>query len=232
MSGAGDVGVVYFSLGSLTRGTSLPKRYLDVLLEAFRRLPQRILWKYEEELEGAPDNVRTSPWLPQQDILGHKQVRVFLSHAGLLSLQEAVYHATPVVVLPIFGDQPQNGYFVKDAGIGHLLMWEELTADAIVAAVTDVANNPRYKENVERMSIKLRDQPMTPQERAVFWTEYVIRHRGAQHLKPPIAHLSWLELLLLDVATLVLGTLLAFSMLVGGILKVVRAARRGKAKLE
>lgn len=70
-------------------------------------------------------------------------MRVFLSHAGLLSLQEAVYHVTPVVVLPIFGDQPQNGYFVKAAGLGHLLFWEELTADTVVAAVTDVANNPR-----------------------------------------------------------------------------------------
>lgn len=74
MAGAGDAGVVYFSLGSLTRGTSLPKRYLGVLLEAFRRLPQRILWKYEGELGGAPDNVRTSPWLPQQDVLGEHSI--------------------------------------------------------------------------------------------------------------------------------------------------------------
>lgn len=82
------------------------------------------------------------------------------------------------------------------------------------------------------MSIKLRDQPMTPQERAVFWTEYVIRHRGAPHLKPPVARLSWRELLLLDVALLVLGALFVFLMLVGGIWKVVLAARRYKAKLE
>ena len=70
MAGAGDAGVVYFSLGSLTRGTFLPKHYLDILLEAFGRLRQRVLWKFEGELEGAPDNVRSRAWLPQQDILG------------------------------------------------------------------------------------------------------------------------------------------------------------------
>lgn len=232
MAGAGDAGVVYFCLGTLTHGTSLPKRYLDILLEAFGRLPQRVLWKYEGELEGVPDNVKTSSWLPQQDILGHEQVRVFMSHGGLLGIQEAVFHATPLVVLPIFADQTENSRLVVNDGFGVQLMWEELIVDAVIAAITDVVNNPRYKENVVRMSGLLRDRTTTPQEEVVFWMEYAIRHRGAHHLRPPVARLSVAELLFLDVIALVLVMLLVFLLLLWGILKAVSAACRRKMKVD
>ncbi|XP_063840618.1 UDP-glycosyltransferase UGT5-like isoform X2 [Scylla paramamosain] len=208
LAGAGTAGVVYFSLGSVTRGESMPPNYRQTFLEAFRRLPQRVLWKYEGELEGASDNVRISSWLPQQDILAHHNVKVFISHGGLLSLQESIFHATTLLVLPIFGDQPRNGMFIENAEIGRLLVWEELTADRIVDALTDIINNTKFKENVDRMSASLRDQPTTPQERAVFWTEYVIRHRGALKLRCPATQLSWVEFLMLDIVGFLLLALL------------------------
>ncbi|XP_045118266.1 UDP-glycosyltransferase UGT5-like isoform X2 [Portunus trituberculatus] len=223
IAGAGPAGVIYFSLGSLTRGDSMLPEYLQVFLEAFRRLPQRILWKYEEQLEGASDNVRISSWLPQQDILAHHNVKVFISHGGLLSLQESIFHATPLLVLPIFGDQPRNGMFVEDSGIGRTLVWEKLTADSIVDTLTDIINNTKYKEDVDRMSASLRDQPMTPQERAVFWTEYVIRHRGAPQLRCPAAQLSWVEFLMLDMMGLLLLTLLVLLLLIRRLLRGISA---------
>ncbi|MPC98306.1 UDP-glucuronosyltransferase [Portunus trituberculatus] len=70
IAGAGSAGVIYFSLGSIARGETMPPQYRQAFVEAFRRLPQRMLWKYEGELEGLPDNVRLSSWLPQQDVLG------------------------------------------------------------------------------------------------------------------------------------------------------------------
>ncbi|KAK8724674.1 hypothetical protein OTU49_011203, partial [Cherax quadricarinatus] len=108
ITGAGSSGVIYFSLGSVTRSSSMPVQYRDLFIQAFRRLPQRVIWKYEEELEDVPDNVMISKWLPQQDILAHNNVKVFITHGGLLSMQEAIYHATPLLALPLFGDQPKN----------------------------------------------------------------------------------------------------------------------------
>lgn len=49
------------------------------------------------------------------------------------------------------------------------------------------------------MRAPLRDQPESPKDRAVFWTEYVIRHKGAPRLRSPAATLSWVEFLMLDV---------------------------------
>jgi glucuronosyltransferase len=45
----------------------------------------------------------------------------------------------------------------------------------------------------------LRDQPLTPLEQAVYWTEYVIRHKGAPHLRSAVLDLAWYQYFLLDV---------------------------------
>lgn len=38
--------------------------------EALATLPQRVLWKYDGEMEDKPKNVMTRKWFPQRDILG------------------------------------------------------------------------------------------------------------------------------------------------------------------
>ena len=48
------------------------------------------------------------PWLPQNDVLGHKQTKLFLSHCGSNSVYEAAYHGVPMVAIPFGGDQPMN----------------------------------------------------------------------------------------------------------------------------
>jgi glucuronosyltransferase len=58
---------------------------------------------------------------------------------------------------------------------------------------------------MKRLSAVLNDQPQTPLERAVYWTEYVITHKGAPHLRSAATDLSWYQYLLLDVM-LVLAT--------------------------
>ena len=70
----------------------------QLLLAAFRKLKQRVLWKWEtEEMPDKPDNVMLSKWLPQQDVLAHPNVRLFVSHGGQSSSQEALCHQKPVV---------------------------------------------------------------------------------------------------------------------------------------
>lgn len=56
-----------------------------------------------------------------------------------------------------------------------------------------------YRRNIKRLSTLMRDKPDTPLQRAVWWTEYVIRHRGAKHLRSATANVSWGEYLMVDV---------------------------------
>jgi glucuronosyltransferase len=57
----------------------------------------------------------------------------------------------------------------------------------------------RYRENAQRLSRIYQDQPLTPLEQAVYWTEYVIRHKGAPHLRSAVLDLAWYQYFLLDV---------------------------------
>lgn len=64
-------GVIYFSMGSLLRSETFPKRKLNAFLYAFSKIPQRILWKWgSDTLPGKSDNIMISKWMPQRDIFG------------------------------------------------------------------------------------------------------------------------------------------------------------------
>lgn len=55
---------------------------------------------------------------------------------------------------------------------------------------------------------------MKPLDRAVWWTEYVLRHRGASHLRSPTANISWTDFLELE---LLFTVLIFISVIVIGI---------------
>ena len=50
-------------------------------------------------MQEKPDNIMLSKWLPQQDILAHPKLKLFITHGGQSSTQEALCHKKPVVRL-------------------------------------------------------------------------------------------------------------------------------------
>lgn len=70
MQEAKDDGVIYFSLGSVTKGTYMPEEMKKKVVEVFGKIPQKVLWKYEGDIPNLPKNVKLIKWAPQQDILG------------------------------------------------------------------------------------------------------------------------------------------------------------------
>lgn len=59
-----------FSLGTNVRSDKLDKNIQKALLEAFSKISETVIWKFESELENLPKNVIVRKWLPQNDILG------------------------------------------------------------------------------------------------------------------------------------------------------------------
>lgn len=55
---------------------------------------------------------------------------------------------------------------------------------------------------------------MSPLDTAVYWTEYVIRHKGAPHLRTAAADMPWYQYLLLDVIAFLLAVLIAALLIV------------------
>lgn len=196
---SGDAGVIYFSLGSIGRSSDMPKMYKDMFLEAFRSLPQRIVWKYEGHDLELPPNVMTKPWLPQQDLLGHSKTRLFISHCGNLGTQEAKYHGVPILAVPLTFDQHRNAARLAKKGCGTVLNWENLSLTNIVDKVDELLKDDSYRTCMRAISTALHDQREGPGERAVRWMEYLIRHRNSTLLKYPGKRLHYLQYVMLDV---------------------------------
>ncbi|XP_069697453.1 UDP-glycosyltransferase UGT5-like [Periplaneta americana] len=201
-------GVIYFSMGSNLQSSQMPESKRNAILKAFSKLKQKVLWKWETEtLPGQPPNVKLGKWLPQNDILAHPNVRLFITHGGLLSTQEAVTRGMPLVGIPVFADQSLNMGRAVASGYALMIDFQNITTESLTWAIKEILEKPKYRENAQRLSRIYRDQPLSPLEQAVYWTEYVIRHKGAPHLRSAALDLAWYQYFLLDViAVLALGT--------------------------
>lgn len=63
-------GVLYFSLGSMIKMTSMPEEKLDAILKVIGSIPRKVIWKWEaDELPRKLDNVMVRKWLPQFDVM-------------------------------------------------------------------------------------------------------------------------------------------------------------------
>ena len=121
VDGSGDAGCIILSFGSILRSADLPSDVRRRFLSTFARLKQRVIMKWEDNSKLSkddliPSNVKFMTWLPQQDLLGHPKVRLFITHGGLNSIQEAVYHKVPLIILPFIVDQPINARKAQSEG--------------------------------------------------------------------------------------------------------------------
>jgi ceramide galactosyltransferase len=109
-------------MGSSVKENNMPDGLRQLFMNTFARLPYRVLWKHDStsKLEDLPSNVKVSRWFPQQDILGHEKLRAFVSHGGLLSMCEAVYHGAPAIVMPVFCDHDSNSAKAEVDGYGEI----------------------------------------------------------------------------------------------------------------
>lgn len=151
--------------------------------------------------------------------LEHPNIKLFITQGGLQSMEEAIYSHVPMVGIPFFVDQPINVKIMVTKGLGLSLNHETMDKESFKETVLEVINNPRYiytyrnnncssillkcnfsyRNNVKQAAELAQDQPMTGTERGVWWTEYVLRHKGAKHLRSPFLDLPNYQFYLLDV---------------------------------
>uniref|UniRef100_A0A8C5QSD5 UDP-glucuronosyltransferase n=1 Tax=Leptobrachium leishanense TaxID=445787 RepID=A0A8C5QSD5_9ANUR len=201
-------GVVVFSLGTIVK--TLPLHLAREIAAGLAQLPERVIWRYTGEMPNTlGNNTKTMSWLPQNDLLGHPNTKAFLSHGGENGVYEAIYNAVPIVGIPLFGDQYENILRLKTKGAAVLLdNLMDVTSRDIVQAVRLVIDDPSYRKSMKHLSELHRDSLVSPRDAAVFWTEFVMRHGGAGHLRVTGNDLPWYQYYLLDViSTLVLSIL-------------------------
>ncbi|KAM4708018.1 UDP-glucuronosyltransferase 2A2-like isoform 4-T4 [Discoglossus pictus] len=204
---SGDHGIIVFSLGSMIK--NLSEERSNVIAAALSQLPQKVIWRYSgKKPDTLGENTIVYDWIPQNDLLGHSKTKLFITHGGTNGIYEAIYHGVPMVGIPLFADQPDNMVHMKTKGMAEMLDFNKMQTQDLVDAVTKVISNPKYKENALRLSRIHHDQPIKPLDRAVFWIEFVMRHKGAKHLRPAAHELTWYQYHCLDVIGFLLLCLL------------------------
>lgn len=215
-------GAIFFSLGTNARSSDLSPEKISIFLRKFRSLKQKVLWKFEANLPNLPDNVKIGKWLPQDDILRHPNVKLFISHCGKGGITEAKYHAVPILGIPLFADQFGNADHIVEEGWAIVLHLADLNQETFSKTLDEALRNPVYGHVVKKLSNLNRDRPEHPLDTAAFWIEYVIRHNGAKHMQSPAVHLNFLQYYMVDVFSFVFVILYAGIKLFKLLFKVLR----------
>ncbi|KAH8267529.1 hypothetical protein KR018_012652 [Drosophila ironensis] len=188
-------GAIFFSLGTNIKRAHLQEDTVQKFFNVLSKLRQKVIWKWDdlENLPGKSDNIFYDKWLPQDDILAHPSIRLFITHAGKGGITESQYHGKPMLALPVFFDQPQNAKAMEQQGFGLTQSLLSLEEESFAAGIKEILENPKYTLAARSFSSLYRDRPLSARESLIYWVNYVIRHHGAPHLQSPVVHMNWIS---------------------------------------
>ncbi|MBX3012333.1 MAG: hypothetical protein KF832_12535 [Caldilineaceae bacterium] len=145
-----DKPLIYLSLGTLfNQDAALLNRWIEALaamevnaIVAYGKelTPERLLPK--------PANVLYMAQVPQLQVLTH--AALFITHGGLNSVSESIYHQVPMIVLPQAADQFINAEQVEKHHIG---IWQkrQQRPAALRELLMRVLTDPTIPQNLARL---------------------------------------------------------------------------------
>ncbi|CAL8109965.1 unnamed protein product [Orchesella dallaii] len=206
-------GFVYVSFGTFADFQRFEASQQNAIIGALHSFPDlQFVWKVGNDSLAnlfPKGNVYTSNWMPQQDILAHPKIRAFVTHSGLMGIQESIYNSVPLISFPIFAEQDYNAERIHRKEYGIRLEITAFTQEELEDAITKVVTDPKYRENMNKVSRMFTDRPQKPLDTALWWTDFVLTHsrEDLETLRPLSVDQSWWVRRQLDVWITVLGTL-------------------------
>ncbi|XP_030564883.1 UDP-glucuronosyltransferase 1-6 [Drosophila novamexicana] len=203
---------ILFSLGTRFSWRTSPAHVEHSIVESFAQLPDYdIYWTYDgahaSEISSAHPHIKLARWWPQAQLLAQPHARLFITHGGKGSLSEALYHGVPLLGLPLLGDQRPNLQKMQAKGWGLTLQLANVTQAELLGAIKRLLFEDSFRQSIRRKSQLYRDRPLNASALTAYWLEYVIRHKGAQHLAGNARQLNFWQRQLLDVRIVVYGSL-------------------------
>jgi len=212
-------GIIVMTFGSLIR--RIPEDITIKLLEAFSKLNQTVLAKLTAPAGyKVSANVKLFDWIPQNDILGHPNSRLFITHCGSNGQHESVYHGVPMLGFPLFAEQLSNCQRASKRGYGLCMNIKDFSSEELFDKIQELLNNKEYGERVKKASAIFRWESMTGRETAAFWIEHVIKF-GGSHLRSAAMDMPLYQFLMLDILAVLLVGVTLFIVLVIALQKCI-----------
>ncbi|HYO51949.1 macrolide family glycosyltransferase [Archangium sp.] len=123
-----------------------------------------------------PSNILVRQRVPQLDVL--QRARVFITHGGMNSTMEGLWHGVPLAVFPQFGDQPLNASRVSELGLGvSLTAHEALDPKVLRETIERLDTDPGYRSRLSGFQRELREAG-GHRRAADALQQYVAAHQG------------------------------------------------------
>ncbi|WP_020574924.1 glycosyltransferase [Actinopolymorpha alba] len=164
--------LVYVTFGSVTGGLSIATQAYRAALDAVDGLPARVLLTVGRDTDASalgrvPANVHVEAWVPQGDVLG--EAALVVCHGGSGTTFGTLAAGVPLVVVPMFADQPANARQISAAGAG-VVVDPAPGSDAasrigpgdaprIRAAIESVLADHSYRRAAQRIADEMRALP-------------------------------------------------------------------------
>lgn len=149
---------VYVTLGTTMGNMDESKALYGVVLDGVRDLPIRVLLTIGNDLPmdalgDVPANVHIERFVPQDDVIPHAAAVVF--HGGSGTMLGVSAAGVPMVVLPMFADQPQNAERVAAVGAGLALPKRGATPQSIREALSSVLAEPSFRSAAQKLAVEM-----------------------------------------------------------------------------
>ncbi len=176
-----------------------------------------MVWRYPHSApENVAENIKLLQWLPQQDLLGHNKTVLFITHCGANGQFEALYHSVPMISIPLFAEQHYNAKRAEYKGFSKTADVMKFTPEELIKDINEVINNSSYKASIARASGVFRASLLSPQERAAWWVNHVIKH-GGSNLRSHALDMPWYQYIMLDIFLFVFGTFILALLIISKI---------------
>lgn len=162
--------LVYATLGSEAGRVVGGAAAHRTLASAFAGLPVRVLLTTGRDVDPAaldplPPDVRAERWAPQAEAIA--EAALVVCHGGSGTVLGALAAGVPLVMAPLFADQPRNARLVERAGAGLRVEGDRAagaaaalaSAEQIRAAVEQALADPRLRPAAARIAAELAAAP-------------------------------------------------------------------------
>jgi UDP:flavonoid glycosyltransferase YjiC (YdhE family) len=162
--------LVYLTFGSVAPQMQFFPGLYRAAIDALADVPARVLVtigldRDPGELGPLPANTHVESWVPQADVMPHAAALV--CHGGFGTVRASLCAGIPLVVLPLFADQPYNAARAAALGAGITVAGGPPAASGLGAAVRELLADPAHADAAGRIAADVRGLPVVDEAVAV-----------------------------------------------------------------